>query len=29
MGWRYTRHRLRYGATLVAGVLVPALLLLS
>jgi hypothetical protein len=28
MGWRYTRHRLRYGATLVAGVLVPALLLL-
>ena len=28
MGWRYTRHRLRYGATLTAGVLVPALLLL-
>lgn len=28
MGWRYTRHRRRYGATLVAGVVVPALLLL-
>lgn len=28
MGWRYTHNRLRYGATLVAGVLVPALLLL-
>lgn len=28
MGWRYTRHRLRYSATLAAGVLVPALLLL-
>lgn len=29
MGWRYSRHRRRYGATLVAGVLVPALLLLA
>lgn len=28
MGWRYTRHRRRYGATLAAGVVVPALLLL-
>ncbi len=28
MGWRYTRNRLRYGATLAAGVVVPALLLL-
>jgi len=28
MGWRYTRNRRRYGATLVAGVMVPALLLL-
>ena len=28
MGWRYTRHRRRYGVTLVAGVVVPALLLL-
>jgi hypothetical protein len=29
MGWRYSRHRRRYGATLAAGVLVPALLLLA
>lgn len=28
MGWRYTRNRRRYGATLAAGVVVPALLLL-
>jgi hypothetical protein len=28
MGWRYTRHRRRYGMTLAAGVVVPALLLL-
>lgn len=28
MGWRYTRNRRRYGATLVAGVVVPAMLLL-
>jgi len=28
MGWRYTRHRRRYGMTLAAGVAVPALLLL-
>lgn len=28
IGWRHTRHRRRYGATLVAGVVVPALLLL-
>lgn len=28
MGWRYTRDRRRYGATLAAGVLVPAMLLL-
>lgn len=28
MGWRYTRHRRRYGAILAAGVVVPALLLL-
>ena len=28
MGWRYTRSRRRYGATLAAGVVVPALLLL-
>ena len=28
MGWRYTRDRRRYGATLSAGVVVPALLLL-
>jgi len=28
MGWRYTRHRRRYGATLAAGVVVPLLLLL-
>jgi len=28
LGWRYTRHRRRYGATLVAGLVVPALLLL-
>lgn len=28
MGWRYTRDRRRYGATLVAGVGVPVLLLL-
>ena len=28
MGWRCTRNRRRYGATLAAGVVVPALLLL-
>ncbi|MBU6415804.1 MAG: PepSY domain-containing protein [Xanthomonadaceae bacterium] len=28
IGWRHTRHRRRYGATLAAGVLVPAMLLL-
>jgi hypothetical protein len=28
IGWRHTRHRRRYGATLAAGVVVPALLLL-
>lgn len=28
MGWRYTRNRRRYGATLAAGVVMPALLLL-
>jgi hypothetical protein len=28
MGWRCTRHRRRYGAALVSGVVVPALLLL-
>ena len=28
MGWRYTRHRRRYGAILVAGIVVPALLML-
>lgn len=28
MGWRRTRNRRRYGATLAAGVVVPALLLL-
>lgn len=28
IGWRHTRHRRRYGATLAAGILVPALLLL-
>jgi hypothetical protein len=28
MGWRYTRHRRRYGAVLAAGVVVPALLML-
>lgn len=28
IGWRHTRHRRRYSATLVAGVVVPALLLL-
>jgi hypothetical protein len=28
IGWRYTRHRRRYGATLAAGVVVPTLLLL-
>ncbi|MGH8214969.1 MAG: PepSY domain-containing protein [Rhodanobacteraceae bacterium] len=28
MGWRYARNRRRYGATLVAGVAVPVLLLL-
>ena len=28
MGWRYTRNHRRYGATLAAGVVVPALLLL-
>ncbi|HKZ10812.1 MAG TPA: PepSY domain-containing protein [Rhodanobacteraceae bacterium] len=28
MGWRYTRNRRRYGATLAVGVAVPALLLL-
>jgi hypothetical protein len=28
MSWRCTRHRRRYGATLAAGVVVPALLLL-
>lgn len=28
MGWRCTRHRHRYGAALVSGVVVPALLLL-
>jgi hypothetical protein len=28
MGWRYPRSRRRYGATLAAGVVVPALLLL-
>jgi uncharacterized iron-regulated membrane protein len=28
MGWRYTRHRRRYGAVLAAGIAVPALLML-
>lgn len=28
MAWRYTRDRRRYGATLAAGVVVPALLML-
>ncbi|HET9819380.1 MAG TPA: PepSY domain-containing protein [Rhodanobacteraceae bacterium] len=28
MGWRCTRHRRRYGATLAAGIVVPALLLM-
>ncbi|HEX7323750.1 MAG TPA: PepSY domain-containing protein [Rhodanobacteraceae bacterium] len=28
MGWRYTRNRRRYGATLAAGIVVPALLLM-
>jgi hypothetical protein len=28
MGWRYTRHRRRYGAILAAGIIVPALLML-
>jgi uncharacterized iron-regulated membrane protein len=28
IGWRHARHRRRYGATLIAGVVVPALLLL-
>lgn len=28
MGWRYTRHRRRYGVLLAAGIVVPALLML-
>ncbi|HEX8778025.1 MAG TPA: PepSY domain-containing protein [Rhodanobacter sp.] len=28
MGWRFTRHRRRFGMTLLAGIVVPALLLL-
>ncbi|HEY8228898.1 MAG TPA: PepSY domain-containing protein [Rhodanobacteraceae bacterium] len=28
MGWRYTRNRRRYGATLAAGVVIPAVLML-
>jgi hypothetical protein len=28
MGWRCTRHRRRYGATLAAGIVVPVLLLM-